>query len=271
MPLILPTAGLSAADQPPGTPLIGYRNQVTTTNIAPSTEADGFPLINVANPATHLYWKSGSILTGGEIIDISGLSGTINYVGIAGHNFGSAGIGFYVETLGTSPIVPLLDANYLPVADDSPLIARFNPDTYGGLRIFLDTSSALAQMAVMYVGRLLVLERGIKVDVTHVPFTFGRRTRIVNGMSESGNFLGRIVLSESRASKAEFFGFTPTFYRQSVDPFLAAAEETPFFWSWAPTDYPNETGYSWLTADAEPEVSPDHRRIALTLEMAGIA
>jgi hypothetical protein len=32
-----------------------------------------------------------------------------------------------------------------------------------------------------------------------------------------------------------------------------------------------ETGYVWLTDDAEPEVSPDHRRIALVLTMRGIA
>lgn len=270
MPLIYPTGVTTFSDNPRGVPIIGYKNQVTTTNVAPTTEADGYPITNVANPATHQFWKAGQNLTGGEIIDITGLSGTINYVGIAGHNFGSAGIGFYIETIGVSPTIPLLDPDYVTVFDDSPLIARFTAGTYSGIRMFLNSTSAIPQMAVLYIGQLLALERGIKVDVTHVPITFGRRSNVVNGMSETGNFLGRVVLGDYRQSKAEFFGFTPTFYRNSMDAFIDAAREKPFFWAWAPEDYPHETGYVWLTNDAHPEVSPDHRRIAITLEMNGI-
>ena len=143
------------------------------------------------------------------------------------------------------------------------------------LQISLDLAfvpdDGFPQIAVIYCGQLLVLERGIKVDVTHIPIPFGRKTSIVNGMSESGNFLGRIVLGESRQSRAEFFGFTPEFYRASIDPFLDAAQENPFFWAWAPVDYPLDTGFAWLTSDVQPEVSPDHRRMALALDMVGIA
>jgi hypothetical protein len=261
------------SDNPVGVPLIGYDNVVTPAGLLATTESVGFPITNVANPATHLYWKGG-INTGNEIITINtGSALPIDYIGIAGHNWGSAHIPVVIEDSGHSPPVTLVSSTLLP--DDTPTIFRFPQAVYSQFSMTLDLSAVpddgLPQLAVLYCGRLLVLERGIKIDVTHVPIPFGRRTRVVNGMSESGNFLGRIVLSESRQSVAEFFGFTPAFYRASIDPFLNAAQEAPFFWAWAPAEYPLETGFAWLINDAEPQVSPDHRRVALTLEMAGIA
>ena len=265
----------AATDSPAGTPLIGYDNQVTVTTITSSTEdSDALhPITNVANPATHTSWRGG-VNTGNEVIDITGNgSGIIDYVAIAGHNLGSQQIPVTIQNVGVSPAVTLVTSTLL--TDDEPTIFRFAPSAYTTIRVTLDLSNVdggdAPEIAVLYCGKLLILERGIKVDVAHVPITYGRKTSIVNGMSESGNFLGRIVLSESRQSKAEFFGFTPTFFRTYVDPFLDVAQEVPFFWAWAPSAYPLETGFAWLTSNPQPEVSPDTLRVALTLEMNGIA
>lgn len=260
-------------DNPAGVPLIGYDNKVTAGNISSTTAQTGFPITNTANPATHLIWRGG-VVTGAEIITINpGVATPIDYIGIAGHNLGSGQIPVTISDSGSSPPVVLVSSTLL--TNDAPTIFRFASGVYSQLQIALDASfladGAAPQIAVIYCGKLLILERGIKIDVTHTPITFGRRTSIVNGMSESGNFLGRIVLSEHRESRAEFFGFTPEFYRAQIDAFLAAALEFPFFWAWAPAEYPLETGYAWLLTDGYPEVSPDHRHIALTLEMAGIA
>ncbi len=267
----------SPPDDPAGTPIIGYDNVVTADNVTSTTANDLYPISNVANPATHLFWRGG-VNTGTEIIQIADTQAIKNYIGIAGHNLGSQQIPITISDYGVSPPLVLVTSTLLP--DDRPAILRFNPSSgnsppYTSIGIALSNSNLddgdPPQIAVIYCGALLVLERGIKVDVAHVPITYGRKTNVVNGMSESGNFLGRIVLSESRQSKAEFFGFTPDFFRNSVDPFLIAAQEAPFFWAWAPGDYPLETGFAWLTNDPQPEVSPDHRRVALTLDMTGIA
>jgi hypothetical protein len=274
MGVIMPTSpSPSISDNPVGVPLIGYNNIITSGSrvSALSPAVDGFPISNVANPATHLIWQGGVLTSGIDevYLNVSGSPVPIDYIGIAGHNFGSGAIGLDV-TAGGSPDVSLIGGFTLPT-DDTPIIIRFAAAAYSQLTLRLDFDTVAPEIAVIYAGQVTPLERGIRVDVTHIPLPFGRVTRIVNGMSEAGNFLGRLVLSESRASKAEFFAFTPTFYRSTMDAFLIAAQESPFFWAWAPSDYPLETGYSWLTADAQPEVSPDHRRIALTLEMAGIA
>jgi hypothetical protein len=80
---------------------------------------------------------------------------------------------------------------------------------------------------------------------------------IVNGMSESGNFLGRIVLSEHRRARQN----SSVSRRHSIAPasIRSGGGGFPFFWAWAPGDYPLETGFAWLLNDAEPAVSPDHR------------
>ncbi len=156
-------------------------------------------------------------------------------------------------------------------ADDTPIIARFTPQALSRVRVRLQLNGIIPQAAVVYVGKLLVLERSITIGRGHVPINYGRRSTIVNGMSESGNFLGRIVLGEHRQSKAEFEWFTPDFYRSDIDTFLEAAQEFPFFWAWHPETYPTEVGYCWLTNNAEPEVDPVTQRVALTLEMRGVA
>ena len=72
-----------------GVPLIGYNNIVTVAGLTSTTAATGFPITNVANPATHLFWKGG-VNSGNEVITINtGSALPIDYIAIAGHNFGS--------------------------------------------------------------------------------------------------------------------------------------------------------------------------------------
>lgn len=273
MPVILQSLTGFPADDPEGCPIIGYVNLVTAANVAATTADADFPISNVANPATHLKWK-GTYNTGDEYITITGLNGTVSYVGVARHNWGTIGVPVSVEIQTTnSPSDWVEVISPQTITDDSPIIFRFQPQDTASVRIKLAVTdtSAVPEAAVVYTGELLVLERSIKIGTGHVPITYGRRTDVVNGMSESGQFLGRIVLGEYRLSKAEFEWFTPTFYRSDIDAFLDAAQEIPFFWAWSPDEYPLETGYCWLTNNAEPEVDPATRRVALTLEMRGVA
>jgi len=162
----------------------------------------------------------------------------------------------------TPPTVP---------ANDSPLMFRFDPAAYYQMRLRMQAGSLAPQAAVMYIGELLVCERSIDINVEHVPITYGRRSHIVNGMSQAGQFLGRIVIGEHRATKAEFKWFQDVWWRANFDPFLAAAQDIPFFWAWAPEEYPSECGYVWLTNNAEASVDTVTRRVHTELVMEGVA
>lgn len=170
----------------------------------------------------------------------------------------------------TPPTAPATSGTTLSTSDD-PILFRWTAVPVASLLLSIRAAASAPQIAVIYAGELLVLERSITIGRGHVPITYGRRTNMINGMSETGNFLGRIVLGEYRESKAEFEWFTPTFYRSKIDAFLDFAQEAPFFWVWNPEEYPAEVGYVWLTNNAEPETDPVTRRVALTLDMRGIA
>lgn len=277
MGVILQSLSGFPSDSPSGCPLVGWHNLVTTANVSSTTADASYPITNVANPATHLKWV-GTYNTGDEVITFT-INNTVSYVGVAKHNWGSLGVPVSVEystTNSPSDFVQVIAPTIL--TDNSPIIFRFFPVDVAQIRIKIavtDASvlTAFPEAAVIYVGRILVMERSITIGKGHTPIPYGRQVNVVNGMSERGNFLGRIVLGESRSSKAEFEWFTSGFYRQveGLDDFLEAALEIPFFWAWSPDEYPLETGYVWLNNEAVPEVDPVTRRVALTLDMRGVA
>jgi hypothetical protein len=259
------------------TPVIGYQNLVTASNITTTTAAAGFPASNLANPATHLMWRS-TIVPGNSPPTDEGIfialnsSELVDYVGIAKHNLVGSTISLWRSTNNSPNDYTQLVAASV-VADNSPIIFRFTAQAVGTLWVKITPADTITA-GVVYVGRLLDLGRGVKADQEHTPLPYGRRSNVVDGLSESGNFLGRVVLSSMRQTKAVFFGFTRTFYASDLDAFLEAAQEIPFFWAWAPGEYPTETGFAWLiNADAEPSirVDTDVRAVGLTLEMRGIA
>ena len=260
---------------PPGTPWIGWQNIVTATNVSSVTSADAqHPISLVANPFTHLQWISG-VNTGDEYITIGPLTLTdpIDYVGVARHNFGTTRSIISIEGIpdpGASPQwVELVQGQILP--NDSPVIFRFTPQILTGVRLRIQPgASNVHRAAVVYVGKLLLMERGVKIDVDHVPLPYGRKAKIATGFSESGNYMGRIVTQESRESKANFAHITPTWYRAKLDPFIAASKQQPFFWAWNPSEYPLETGYCWMVNEPVPATSPVTRRVSIDLEMRGV-
>jgi hypothetical protein len=170
----------------------------------------------------------------------------------------------------TSAWAKSLVSDFSPT-DDGPIIFRFSlPMTIGQFFLFFNTMTDIPEAAVIYTGQLLVIERSIKLDPWHVPINLGRKTNMVNGMSESGNFLGRIVLGQYSETKASFQYITQDWYRDNMDDFVIAAKEAPFFWAWNPTENPTDVGYSWLTADPQPAIDPVTRRVEIELNMRAV-
>lgn len=252
-------------------PIILWRSLLSTTNVDSTTADPDFPVSNLANPATHLIWKAG-VNTGDEYITITtGTLEEIDGLGIARHNFGSANIVVSVEatsSLGDSPETWTEIVQEVQLADDAPVLFRFEPAAYEAVRLKMQPGDEAPQAGVMYLHKLLILERSIKIDVPHTPFPLGIVSKEVNGKSESGQFLGRIEVNRFNESEADFSHFTPTFYRTYFQPFVSARPS--FFFAWNPTEYPLECGYAWLMSNPKPEVDTVTRRVAIKLTMQGV-
>lgn len=245
-------------------PVIGWRSVVTSANIVADHADAYYPASNLANPATHEEWRSDD--DGVQFLTVTtGTVDEIDYVGIARHNFGSEQIPVRIEDGSGNVLV-----EEVMLADDGPVLFRFTAQSLATVKIRMDASNGqLPRTAVVYVGKLLVLER--KIYVGHTPLTQARRRNVQNGYSETGNFLGRIVLGAWRETVIPLSLLSPGWYRDhGGDEFLAAAAETPFFFGWRPESYPYEIGYCWLTEDPMPvPVSPSNR-IAFDLKVRGI-
>ncbi|QUS40571.1 discoidin domain-containing protein [Tardiphaga alba] len=246
-------------------PLVGWRNIVTTTNVAADTAAAGYPVSNLANPATAQGWRAAN--DSEQYITVTlGTTEPIDYVGVARHNFGSGNIPVSIEINIDGNWVEAVEERML--ADDSPVMFRFNPAVPSALRVRLQEGDAAPRAAVLYVGRLLVLER--KIWVGHTPLPDGIKANVANGRSQSGEFLGDIVLGEWRESVLPLSLISPDWHRLHMRPFLKVAKNTPFFFAWRPEMYPLEVGFCKVINDVAPVPVAPSNLLSFDLTLSGI-
>jgi len=253
-------------------PLIGWRNRVTTSNISSDTAASGFPVTNLANPSTNLRW-TGTVASPAVdehiTLDLQ-TAEEVDYIAVARHNFGSAGIKVSVEiedaTASPSAWDEVISETLL--GDDGPALFRFTPQGVTKIRLRLQPGTAAPTAAVVYCGKLLVVQR--RIYVGHTPIPFGRVTQVVNGRSEAGHYLGRITTRETTETSVEMQNLTASWYRDNIEPFLKQAQTRPFFFAWRPSDYPREVGYAWLTNDPQPVNQRANGMMQVSLEMTGV-
>ncbi len=244
-------------------PIIGWDNIVTVDNLVADTEATGYPATNLANPATHLPWKADDT-TAQYLTITTGSADDIDYVGFAKGNFATAEIavsfegddgGGYDELI--APVIP---------GNDSPMLFRITAAPFTAVRVKLAAGSAAASLGALFVGKLTPLPRKLYQGFTHP--SHGRMGKEVNAMAESGDYLGTITTQRHVESKIPLSLIDPTYYRDFIDPFVAARPQ--FFIGWRPESYPNEIGYMRLTNWPLPAPQSPHSLIALSLEMTGI-
>lgn len=264
---------LSAPDAalPPGTPLILWDNIVTFSTITADSEAAGFPASNLANPATHLEWRAaavGDVEIAIVIADVSDQSG----LGIAKHNFGRAAIaveiGYYDETDAwvslAGPQIP---------ASDKPLLFRWSKQSLSNIFIRLAEGDEAPRAAVVYAGNILIMPRGVDVDAEFLVPRFARKTEYAAPVSESGNYLGRVVTGQYIDGVSHSYShLEATFIREEIVPFVRAVQAgTPFFYAMRADDGVNyDVAFAWFTDDPMPLKSPATGRYKIVFKLRGI-
>jgi len=255
------------------TPVFGWRNLAEGATVTATTEDGDHPATNLANPSTALRWLAspGSPVADEFLTVTFGTPQEVDYLGIAVHNFGTGQFPLSVEVdAGGSPQWEEVIEEHIP-ANDDPLLYRFTPQTIIAIRLRIQPSelAAIPFAAVLHTGKLLVMPRGTHTD--HVPINLAIKTNVMTGRSETGNFLGRVVLSESTDTSIAFRQLGATWYRSEMQPFIAAAKSDPFFFAWKPQEFARDVGYCWLTGDPEPTRHFDTGTMAVTLQMGGVA
>lgn len=268
MIVISDALALSLAESKTGNnPVLGWHNIAKITSITTDDADPLFPAVNLSNQITHLEWRGADVGVNHVTVDTAGYEDDLSYVGIARHNFGTAGISVTIEKE-TSPGVWATLVNEQLLADDGPAMFLFTEQGMDGIRLKLGEGTEAPRLSIVYVGKVTYLER--RIYVGHTPIVYGRGSKTTSNMSENGEFLGRVILSENTATTFKLDNITPTWYRMDLDPFVKASQKLPFFFNWRPGDYPLETGFCWTTSTPKPVNNAENGMMMINVDVRGI-
>lgn len=252
-------------------PVIGWDNRFVASGVTADSEAAGFPASNLANPSTAARWQSASTADQYVTFAISG-GDPIDYIGIARHNLGSAGVNVSVEIpdeASPGDWIEIFPAAVL--AGDAPALLRFEAVFASEVRLRLQPVGTAPRIAVVYVGKLLVLPVGFEPGL--VPLPFAANDEIATARSESGDFLGRIVTDQKLATAVSIQYLDDAWFRANMGPFVRVARTRPFFFAWMPATYPADVGYAWLESDLRPQAVRTMAgvKVHLNLQIAAVS
>ena len=263
-------SNIVAQDQvvPLNSGFIGYTNYVNTSNISTANSDPSFPITNAANPATNFRWRANN--SAGRVITIQNNGAIINYIGIARHNLVQEKIQVKIDFNGVTV------RDFQPVFNQQSLLFLFEEASPNTIEIYIQDPSNInssvgdpLEIAVIYCGLGIRLERNIYVG--HTPITMGRDRTSINGVSQSGEYLGEIVTNQSLSTNVTLSNLTPDWYRTNLDPFFSRNPRAPCFWAWRPSKYPAEVGYCWVTGNPRPTNSRANGMMDVSWDLVGIA
>ena len=232
---------------------------ISATSYATSGAAS-FPPSNMANPATAFGWEAAS--NADQTIAVTNATGLeIDYVGLARHNLGQAGAEVRVRFDGVTV------RDYAPVSSNQALLFLFSGAAPSLIQIDIRGASVAAKVAVLYVGKSIALQRNIYVG--HTPIVYGRDRVTVNGVSQSGEYLGEVSTNETVSTTVDLQNLTPDWYRSTLDPFLA--QRRPCFYAWRPGSYGAEVAYCWVEGNPRPVNQRANGMMSVSWNFRGIA
>lgn len=225
---------------------IGWQNLIRDGGVTQTGgEVEGFPADAVLRATTWERWKPASLPATLTIDAGSAVSGS--YLGIAAHTLGSNGCTVTYEYSNDGSEWIQIEA--FEPANDRAIMVLFTEIQAQYWRLTIDGTTA-PTVGVVYIGDVLVMQR--RIYGGHSPIDLSRTTEIRPNRSEKGQWLGRSIIRQGRATSFSWEHLTPAWYRDNFDPFVASAREYPFFISWYPDKYPEAVAYCWTNRDIQP-------------------
>lgn len=254
----------STGEQNSDNPLVFYKSVLLPEDITADEWEINRPAVNLWNPDTSSVWQ-GTGAAGSpsasttQFIYLSNPNGiAVDYVAIAKHNLGSVIYGYTIQHSTDGGTTWFNVSTPKVITNNDPVIDFFNPLSSTVFRIMLDKTATGSPAVILppiiahvKMGQATILQRrnyvGVKPPLNNIKKT------IKNG-SDSGQYLGMIVVRSYQVGEIIQENNTPVFFRSVVKPFLdhcnggAAIQGTApstFFYVWRPTTYPNELVYAW--------------------------
>lgn len=256
----------AAAGRPLNNSRIGWHTYTRGLSLAAATASSSEvfgPADAPLRPDTFEFWQPQT-MPATWTVDL-GTAYDVDYVGIAGHTIGSSGASVEVshstDGLNWTSFAAIAPGDNLPLMFvDDVVFARYWRITVSG--------SAAPQIAVIYVGKVLAMERAIYGGVA--PPNLSRDTVLKNAMSRGGRFLGQNYRRNGVKGNVSFTNLTPGFIRDEFDLFVKSARRFPYFFAWRPLTYPREITYAWTDKDFAPSNKGTGRLMEVGWSLRGI-
>ena len=203
---------------------IGYDNFVPDAVVTATSAEAEFPVDSVQRENTFERWQPTSLPATLSIDASAGAAPTPSYIGIAAHTLGSSGstisLEFSVDNISWSTV------ETVSPADNRAIMIIFAEVTAGYWRLVV-TGSTIPQIGVVYIGKVLEMQRAIYGG--HTPLNLSRTTVKRPTKSDKGQWLGSSTVRLGLRTSYQWQHLTAAWYRENFDPFVKSARTKPFF------------------------------------------
>lgn len=252
-------------------PIIGWHNLVRLDGVTADEEDEDYPATNLASASTAERWQAET--AGDQYLTFDVAVGdaavAVDYVGIARHNLGTGVVVTSVEAYDEGEEEWVEVFGEMTPGNDEALLLRFAEVVTTQVRLKLQPGSVIPRIAVVYIGSLLVLPRTIYVG--HTPITLSPDQSIQENWSESGDFLGSVLLASSRSTSFSISNVEPDWLRANMADFLNVCRLAPWFFAWRPGDYSSEVGFVIAKANPRPVNQRPNGMMQIEFQVGGIA
>ena len=228
----------SVISNPERLALIGYNNLLVSSSQAPKALT--------ANTYERYEPSTGAVVAKFQLLTRS----AIDFIGIAAHNVGTQDDGTvllvqYATTIGGA----LTTVDSFTPADDTAIMLTFDSVTVAEIAITTNATTSGLELGVVYAGEALQMQQPIYGGVS--PIELSSETKYQSTMSDSGQFLGRNIISQGLEASFKWQHLEDDWIRSTFKPFMQSAKLTPFFIKWRP-DYYDSSVFGYTTNDIKP-------------------
>lgn len=219
---------------------IGYENLLNSTDA-------GAEVLLLPNTYERFAPPGGAVTTRLQLSSTT----EIDFIAIAGHNFGTHEAGGVPVTFQYATTVSgsLIDIEQVKPQNNQAIMILFDAVTAAEIAITHSSTSGI-EYAVVYAGKALQMQRPIYGG--HSPADLSQITDYQSTRSETGQFLGRQVTRKGLETSFSWRNLDDDWYRDNFQPFVQSAVETPFFMKWRPDHYSDVAIYAHTTDDIKP-------------------
>lgn len=242
-----------------------YIRDRAAIDVTVSSEATGAPKDAPLRPDTFEFWQPTALPATWKV-DL-GSPRDVDYVGIAGHTFGTDRCAVEVKTSTENAAFTTFSGPVLP-ADNAPLLFLDTSRVARWVQLSITGASIMPRIAVVYAGVVLPMQRSIYGG--HAPLPLSRETVLFQSLSRGGQFLGQNFRRHGVKGSASFRHLTAEWYRLNFDPFVKAARKFPYFFAWRPETHPKEIAYVWTGEDIAPQNQGIRDFMSVAWNMSGI-